>query len=41
MDDYVSKPVSLEELSAALERCGLLGAAMAQGAPAGGTIPIS
>ncbi len=24
MDDYVSKPVSLEELSATLERCGLL-----------------
>jgi CheY-like chemotaxis protein len=23
MDDYVSKPVSLEELSATLERCGL------------------
>jgi CheY-like chemotaxis protein len=33
MDDYVSKPVSLEELSATLERCGLLCLPLGQRAP--------
>jgi PAS domain S-box-containing protein len=41
MDDYVSKPVSLEELSATLERCGLVGTGRALGAPAGGTVPTA